>query len=139
MEISLDKINSRSDPYQLFLDSIRSSATLRRYKNQLHAFLKLIVLPIYWIQYSFYLNFNTSITNTNFHFSIRIKQKTRIFFCYLSLANMTIHVIVMFLNVITLTDSPFFSSFLFFAIITPSDLVNVMSNLESATLIGFAK
>ena len=47
MEISLDKVNSRSDPYQLFLDSIRSPATLRRYKNLLHTFLKLIPNQIY--------------------------------------------------------------------------------------------
>lgn len=47
MEISLDKVKSRSDPYQLFLDSIRSPATLRRYKNQLHVFLKLIPNQIY--------------------------------------------------------------------------------------------
>jgi len=47
MEISLDKINSRSDPYQLFLDSIRSPETLRRYKTHLHSFLKLIPNQIY--------------------------------------------------------------------------------------------
>ena len=47
MEISLDKVKSRSDPYQLFLDSIRSPATLRRYKNHLHTFLKLIPNQIY--------------------------------------------------------------------------------------------
>lgn len=47
MEISLDKVNSRSDPYQLFLDSIRSPTTLRRYKNLLHTFLKLIPNQIY--------------------------------------------------------------------------------------------
>ena len=52
---------------------------------------------------------------------------------------MTIHVIVTFLNVITLTKSPFFNSFLFFAIITPSDPVNVMSNLESAVLTDLVK
>jgi len=47
MEISLDKIKSRSDPYQLFLDSIRHSDTLRHYKNYLHAFLKLIPNQLY--------------------------------------------------------------------------------------------
>jgi len=47
MEISIDKINSRSDPYQLFLDSIRSPETLRRYKTHLHSFLKLIPNQIY--------------------------------------------------------------------------------------------
>jgi len=43
----MDNVNSRSDPYQLFLDSIRSPATLRRYKNHLHSFLKLIPNQIY--------------------------------------------------------------------------------------------
>ena len=47
MEISLDKIKTRSVPYQLFLDSIRSPSTLRRYKNHLHSFLKLIPNQIY--------------------------------------------------------------------------------------------
>ncbi|MCA9826929.1 MAG: hypothetical protein KC444_00810 [Nitrosopumilus sp.] len=47
MEISLDKVNSRSEPYQLFLDSVRSTSTLRRYKNLLHTFLKLIPNQIY--------------------------------------------------------------------------------------------
>ncbi|QLH10259.1 site-specific integrase [Nitrosarchaeum sp. AC2] len=47
MEISLDKVNSRSDPYQLFLDSIRSPSTMRRYKNLLYTFLKLIPNQIY--------------------------------------------------------------------------------------------
>ena len=47
MEITLDKIKSRSDPYQLFLDSIRSPATLRRYKNHLFTFLKLIPNQLY--------------------------------------------------------------------------------------------
>ncbi|MBI2110788.1 MAG: site-specific integrase, partial [Nitrosarchaeum sp.] len=47
MEISLDKVNSRSDPYQLFIDSIRSPSTLRRYKNLLYTFLKLIPNQIY--------------------------------------------------------------------------------------------
>lgn len=46
MEISLDKVNSRSDPCQLFLDSIRSTS-MRRYKNLLHTFLKLIPNQIY--------------------------------------------------------------------------------------------
>ena len=47
MEISLDKNNSRSDPYQLFIDSIRSPETLRRYKTHLHSFLKLIPNQVY--------------------------------------------------------------------------------------------
>jgi len=47
MEISLDKIISRSDPYQLFIDSIRSPETLRRYKTHPHSFLKLIPNQVY--------------------------------------------------------------------------------------------
>ncbi len=43
----MDKVNSRNDPYQLFLDSIRSPATLRRYKNLLYTFLKLIPNQLY--------------------------------------------------------------------------------------------
>jgi len=47
MEISLDKVKTRSDPYQLFVDSIRSPSTERRYKNLLYTFLKLIPNQIY--------------------------------------------------------------------------------------------
>jgi len=47
MEITFDKVNSRSDPYQLFLDSIRSPSTERRYKNLLYTFLKLIPNQFY--------------------------------------------------------------------------------------------
>ncbi|CAD6368409.1 Integrase family protein [metagenome] len=47
MEITLEKINMRSDPYQIFLDSIRSPATKRRYKNLLYTFLNLIPNQIY--------------------------------------------------------------------------------------------
>jgi len=47
MEIPLDKVKTRSDPYQLFLDSIRHSDTLRHYKNYLHTFLKLIPNQLY--------------------------------------------------------------------------------------------
>jgi len=47
MEITLEKINSRSDPYQLFLDSIKNKETARRYKNLLYTFLKLIPNQIY--------------------------------------------------------------------------------------------
>lgn len=47
MEISVDKVNSRNDPYQLFLDSIRSPSTERRYKNLLYTFLKLIPNQFY--------------------------------------------------------------------------------------------
>ncbi|GFN40304.1 MAG: hypothetical protein YK1309IOTA_1600001, partial [Marine Group I thaumarchaeote] len=47
MEITLDKINTRNDPYQLFLDSIRNPLTKRRYKNLLYTFLKLIPNQLY--------------------------------------------------------------------------------------------
>lgn len=47
MEITIEKINKRQDPYQLFLDSIRSSATKRRYENLLYTFLKLIPNQLY--------------------------------------------------------------------------------------------
>jgi hypothetical protein len=47
MEISLDNVKSRSDPYQIFLDSIISPATLRRYKNLLYTFLKLVPNKFY--------------------------------------------------------------------------------------------
>jgi hypothetical protein len=47
MEITLEKINIRADPYQLFLDSIKNKETARRYKNLLYTFLKLIPNQIY--------------------------------------------------------------------------------------------
>lgn len=47
MEISFDDINKESDPYQTFLDSIKSPDTLRRYRNFLIEFLKLIPSKIY--------------------------------------------------------------------------------------------
>jgi len=47
MNITLEKINTRTDPYQLFLDSIRSPTTQRRYKNLLYTFLKLIPNQLY--------------------------------------------------------------------------------------------
>ena len=47
MEITLEKINERSVPYQLFLDGIKNKETARRYKNSLHTFLKLIPNQIY--------------------------------------------------------------------------------------------
>lgn len=47
MEITLEKINTRSDPYQLFLDSIRNRLTRNRYKNLLYAFLKLVPNQVY--------------------------------------------------------------------------------------------
>jgi len=47
MEISIEKINTRTVPYQLFLDSIRNESTKRRYRNLLYLFLKLIPNQIY--------------------------------------------------------------------------------------------
>jgi len=47
MEITLEKINIRSKPYQLFSDSIKNKETARRYKNLLYTFLKLIPNQIY--------------------------------------------------------------------------------------------
>ncbi len=47
MEITVEKINLRADPHQLFLDSIKNKETSRRYKNLLYTFLKLIPNQIY--------------------------------------------------------------------------------------------
>jgi len=47
VEITIDNINQRNDPYQLFLDSIRTPSTKRRYKNLLYTFLKLIPNQLY--------------------------------------------------------------------------------------------
>ncbi len=47
MEITLEKINVRSDPYQIFLDSLRNQYTKKRYHNLLYNFLKLIPDQVY--------------------------------------------------------------------------------------------
>jgi hypothetical protein len=47
VEITINDVKNRTEPYQLFLDSIRSPSTLRRYKNLLYTFLKLIPNKIY--------------------------------------------------------------------------------------------
>ena len=47
MKISFDEIERCNDPYQLFLDSIKSDETKRRYKKNLYRFLKLIPNKIY--------------------------------------------------------------------------------------------
>jgi len=47
MELSIDKINLRNEPYQQFLDGIRNSETARKYKNSLYAFLKLVPNQVY--------------------------------------------------------------------------------------------
>ncbi|MEX0862472.1 hypothetical protein [Nitrosopumilus sp.] len=47
MEITIENINIRADPYQLFLDSVKNKETKRRYKNLLYTFLKLIPNQIY--------------------------------------------------------------------------------------------
>jgi hypothetical protein len=47
LEITLEKINMRAEPYQLFLDSIKDKETARRYNNLLQTFLKLIPILTY--------------------------------------------------------------------------------------------
>ncbi len=47
LKISLDEINKRSEPYQLFTDSIKSPETFRRYRNHLQAFLELVPEKLY--------------------------------------------------------------------------------------------
>jgi hypothetical protein len=47
MELELDKIRNNSEPYQAFLDSIKSKQTGRKYKNALNSFLKLVPTKIY--------------------------------------------------------------------------------------------
>jgi len=47
MKISFEKIDQYNDPYQLFVDSIKSDETKRRYKKNLYRFLKLIPNKIY--------------------------------------------------------------------------------------------
>ena len=47
MKINYDDINNRNDPYQLFLDSIKSSETSRKYKKLLERFLHSIPDEVY--------------------------------------------------------------------------------------------
>jgi hypothetical protein len=47
LTISIDDINKRDDPYQLFVDSIRSPQTARKYKKDLEKFLKVIPTELY--------------------------------------------------------------------------------------------
>ena len=47
MKITIDQINERSVPYQLFLDSIKSKETLRKYKKDLQSFLKIVPVKLY--------------------------------------------------------------------------------------------
>ncbi|MCA9820459.1 MAG: hypothetical protein KC440_06890 [Nitrosarchaeum sp.] len=42
MQISLESIQEVEDPYQAFVDSIKSPDTFRKYRNHLHRFLNLI-------------------------------------------------------------------------------------------------
>ena len=42
MQISLESIQDVEDPYQAFVDSVKSPDTFRKYKNHLHRFLKLV-------------------------------------------------------------------------------------------------
>ena len=47
MQISLESIQEVEDPYQAFVDSVKSPDTFRNYKNHLHRFLKLIISKVY--------------------------------------------------------------------------------------------
>jgi len=47
MQISIKNIKQREDPYQLFIDSVKSDQTKRKYRNLLHRFLKLIPNKIF--------------------------------------------------------------------------------------------
>jgi len=47
LKISYDDINSRNDPYQLFLDNIKSPETARKYKKSLERFLRSIPDEVY--------------------------------------------------------------------------------------------
>lgn len=47
MEISIENINKRQDPYQLFLDHFKNDLTRSKYVKLLHRFLKLIPNQIY--------------------------------------------------------------------------------------------
>lgn len=47
MEISFEDVKRGSEPYQLFLDSMKSPDTCRKYKNALNEFLKLIPAKFY--------------------------------------------------------------------------------------------
>lgn len=47
VEISLDSLNEASDPYQIFLDTLKSPTTSRKYKNEIGRFLKLIPSKVY--------------------------------------------------------------------------------------------
>jgi len=47
VQISIEEIKKRKDPYQLFLDSIKNAETKRKYKKALHRFLKLVPNKIY--------------------------------------------------------------------------------------------
>jgi len=47
LKISYDDINNRNDPYQLFLDNIKSPETARKYKKSLERFLRSIPDKVY--------------------------------------------------------------------------------------------
>ncbi|MCJ8306293.1 MAG: site-specific integrase [Nitrosopumilus sp.] len=47
MELTIENIQEIEDPYNAFVNSVRNTETLRKYKNQLHVFLKLIPGKIY--------------------------------------------------------------------------------------------
>jgi len=47
MQISLENIEQRKDPYQLFLDYFKNKETQRKYTKSLERFLKLVPSKIY--------------------------------------------------------------------------------------------
>ena len=47
LKISYEDINNRNDPYQLFLDNIKSPETARKYKKSLERFLMSILDKVY--------------------------------------------------------------------------------------------
>ena len=47
MQIPFEKINNEDNPYELFIDSIKSEETKRKYQSNLYRFLKLIPNKIY--------------------------------------------------------------------------------------------
>ena len=47
MELSIESIQKREEPYQLFLDYFKNDETKRKYKNFLYRFLKVIPDKVY--------------------------------------------------------------------------------------------
>jgi len=47
LELTIQKINQRTNPYNLFIDGIKAEETKRKYVKELHTFLKLIPAQLY--------------------------------------------------------------------------------------------